>query len=582
MLDTIRNQKLFVISLIGIVVVSLMLTTTYAYQSIRVNYAASSNNNLTVEAGKLNVSYTSSDRINIDNIPLLKNYKLADYTEFTVDNAESTGKVAYLITLSELTYSSSLASSDFKYTLTLVNDDNTEEEVSFGNFSLLSSNQFDINFGGSTYRYLDAGEKDKLRLYLWIKETTGDQNDLENASFQGKITITSLFAHEVESTRLADVLINKANISTGINATTFNKNFDLNTITGVSTESDHFMAETEDDYGYSYVYRGNVIDNYVDFAGFIWRVVRINGDGSVRLILDGTLDLVKKEGESDYVYKNSALYALDTDGLIQFKTSPYNDNGHVGYMYGDFESNSTTYDEAHANINSSTIKTYIDTFYTQYLSTYQSDYIADTMFCADKTRAEGYTNLGFGTGTSNKTCYGAYDRLYKSSTKSTPTLKCVDRSKITDTALTDEQLSYSRYTSNIDASTHTNKGVLVNNDLTYPIGLMSADELVMAGAYKDKHNSSYYLYDAHGYATKVLSYNWWTMSPFFLSSDVYEFYSYVTGSSLDYYYISSSRGVRPVINLKANVLVDSGNGTKDYTYDDEGNVLTGPYTVKLT
>mgnify|MGYP003301165685 CR=1 FL=1 len=36
----------------------------------------------------------------------------------------------------------------------------------------------------------------------------------------------------------------------------------------------------------TYYFRGNVTNNYVDFAGFTWRIVRINEDGSVRLILD--------------------------------------------------------------------------------------------------------------------------------------------------------------------------------------------------------------------------------------------------------------------------------------------------------
>ena len=38
----------------------------------------------------------------------------------------------------------------------------------------------------------------------------------------------------------------------------------------------------------TYFYRGRVTDNYVSFAGYTWRILRINSDGSVRLILDGS------------------------------------------------------------------------------------------------------------------------------------------------------------------------------------------------------------------------------------------------------------------------------------------------------
>ena len=45
------------------------------------------------------------------------------------------------------------------------------------------------------------------------------------------------------------------------------------------------------------------------------------------------------------------------------------------------------------------------------------------------------------------------------------------------------------------------------------------------------------------------------------------------------YRVYSENGVRPVINLKENAVIVSGNGTKGYTYDNEGNVLTGPYNI---
>ena len=48
------------------------------------------------------------------------------------------------------------------------------------------------------------------------------------------------------------------------------------------------MYADNDDDGKTYYYRGSVAGNYVKFAGFYWRVIRVNGDGTVRLIYDGT------------------------------------------------------------------------------------------------------------------------------------------------------------------------------------------------------------------------------------------------------------------------------------------------------
>ena len=169
--------------------------------------------------------------------------------------------------------------------------------------------------------------------------------------------------------------------------------------------------------------------------------------------------------------------------------------------------------------------------------------------------------MGYGT---NKTYYAATERLYYSSgttsiTTATPTLECAKGATNT----------YSRYT--VDNYTTTN-GVNTNGDLTYPIALLSADELVMAGAFKSTSNKSYYLYDA--YANNLLAPFWWTMSPhYFRGGYAYEFFSSATSDSLyDIVSIGSTGvGSRPVINLSADVLVNGGNGTSE-----------SPYTVKLS
>ena len=96
-----------------------------------------------------------------------------------------------------------------------------------------------------------------------------------------------------------------------------------------TTDEGLYMAE--DDEGESYYYRGAVKNNYVSFAGFIWRIIRRNGDGSVRMLYSG---------------KSTS----DTGDNVTIGNSEFNnkywDPTYVGYKYNeDFslhESNGTT------------------------------------------------------------------------------------------------------------------------------------------------------------------------------------------------------------------------------------------------
>lgn len=392
--------------------------------------------------------------------------------------------------------------------------------------------------------------------------------------------------------------------------TILDESFDSSRITGISGETERKLIKAEDDYGTSYVYRGAVKDNYVNFAGFTWRIVRINGDGTIRLILDGTLDKTCVEYNTD---KTCKTYAGTT---TEFNIS-YNDNAYVGYMYGftggvtskcltkggineyTVDSSSTytskevcesaggrwagtAYETTHINKNSSTIKTNIDTFYETYIengTTKQYEkYLSDTIFCGDKSLSSSgignvSTQLGYGTGSANETYYAGSERLYHSSglssiTTANPTLKCAEG----------ESNTYSRYT--VEEQNRNN--VLTNGDLKHPIALLSADELVLAGAWGESGtftNQSYYLYDAYA---NVLSYSyWWTLTPYnFSGSSAIEYSSNATTYSLGRNSVYSSGGARPVINLRNDVLIESGNGTKQTTYDEDGNVLTGPYIIK--
>lgn len=196
MKDIIKNQKLFFISLIGIVVVSLSLISTYAYQSLQVEYKGKEE--LLVKAGVIDVSYTSTRRINLKNMPLSTNYINNDYTEFIIDNTNSTNDVSYKIRLVDLDYTKSLISNDFKYTIVRVNN-NDLEVLGEGSFINLVNNEYDFNTNTGEYINIKTGEKQTIRIYLWLNETKDNQNYLENSYFKGIVEINSVFTRDLES-----------------------------------------------------------------------------------------------------------------------------------------------------------------------------------------------------------------------------------------------------------------------------------------------------------------------------------------------------------------------------------------------
>ena len=93
---------------------------------------------------------------------------------------------------------------------------------------------------------------------------------------------------------------------------------------------------------------------------------------------------------------------------------------------------------------------------------------------------------------------------------------------------------------------------------TLKVGLITADEVEFAGG-KNANNTSYYLYNGQ---------NYWTMSPFdWYSSGIADVFFVRHDGYLDLWYVYSTYGLRPVINLKAGTLFAvGGNGTQNNPY----------------
>ena len=301
-------------------------------------------------------------------------------------------------------------------------------------------------------------------------------------------------------------------------------------ITGtLTTDTTGTIYSVADDWGTSYVYAGAPTDNWVQFAGFYWRIIRINGDGSIRLIYNGT---------------STATTGTSTQIQTSAYNSTYNDNAYVGYMYGSIGASS--YSATHANTNNSTIKGILDSWYkTNIVDKGHSDKVStEAGFCNDrKTQSgviSGYGTTGYGT---NATGYAPAGRLmsngrYKSS--QAPSLKC-------------SQIGNDMFT-----VSGSSKG---NHKLTYPVGLITSDEVVLAGGFGGSNNTSYYLYTNQYY---------WTMSPSDADSDGWAgVFLVLSDGNFGNRWVNRAWGVRPVINLKADITI-TGEGTSTDPYVVEG------------
>ncbi|HIS87248.1 MAG TPA: hypothetical protein IAB49_03860 [Candidatus Caccenecus avistercoris] len=247
----------------------------------------------------------------------------------------------------------------------------------------------------------------------------------------------------------------------------------------------------------TYYYTGKP-NNWVQFAGFWWRIIRINGDGSIRMIYQGTS-------------------ANEKGTRTQIRTSDFNNsannNMYVGYMYQS--------GVLHGLQQSSTIKNVLDSWYQSNLETNYGQYIdGNAGFCGDRR-----VSSGTGGGTSS-TDYQPYTRIRNSS----PSLSC-NKNDI--------------YT--------TDEFELGNGALTYPIGLISADEAMFAGIPWSGSNQNNYLYTGQYY---------WTMSPYgYYSSSNANVFRVWSNGSLYNGSVNNASGVRPVINLKSAIAI-TGSGSK--------------------
>jgi len=543
-----KKTKIMILSVIALVLVTIGIS--YAYWLV----TKSQEGENVITTGCLDITLNGENDITLSNqFPLSDEdgMKLTPYT-FTVTN-NCTTSVDYQINLEATgTESSAIKTTAIKVALDdmtpAVLDDKIGTDTTIA--GAYEARQLYI---GTLAPQSNTSEEDtaSFELRLWIDKDAPISE--MNKTFKSKISVTvgqGILNPFNEGTLAYDILSNNG----GIDAITEVTDFSVAT-----TAEDAGLYKAEDNFGTSYYFRGAPTNNYVKFGtwqetvtdGFVgcydpdqdtscdlngyetleaceanmethgyvrckefkygtdgkdmyWRIVRINGDGTIRLVYDG---MEKAPNGSEH----TAIVGKETYNEY------FQDEKYLGY----------TYDKDGIETDS-VIKDAVDRWYENNLKTNYEKYIADSIFCNDRqiTKYKYFDNNSRPIDKAEDATYiykyyGAHTRLDENKT---PSLKCEQKAD--------------RYTTN------TNKG---NGSLTNPVGLITADEVVMAGAKHTISNSSYYLYQ---------DYNFWTMTPkdFTYSEAGIFFVNNSNGLGLSFTFDEGGyTGVRPVINLKADV-----------------------------
>ena len=364
-----------------------------------------------------------------------------------------------------------------------------------------SSKNYTLDTEQSTCTYKDGSIIDNLSL-SYDSET----GELQISPFTTKGTKCTLYFNE--GILLKDAIL--ANAKRGEGTPNFSNTSCTNANDGSNCEEQTVgLYEEQTSLGTTYYFRGDVEDNYLIFADKYWRIIRVNEDGSVRIIYNGEKSEVDALGRETVLA--NGYYSGD---FTQIESSTFNNlsdkSYYVGFTY-------TINNQRPSNPNtgeSSTIKEILDSWYISSLQQYDSKIVSAPGFCNDRNTRSGDNWVTSET----DFYYAAYER-----TNGNPTFECSN-----------------------------------SNDLYITkIGLISADEVIYAGGTDNNSNYGYYLYTGDYY---------WTISPSYFDG----YYAYMFSVDYDGYlfndYIDNTYGVRPVINLSADIPLISGNGTISTPY----------------
>ena len=312
---------------------------------------------------------------------------------------------------------------------------------------------------------IEPNETIRTNIRIWFDEKKAPIVDDTNNYFKGHIEVISsdsAIKPTLQETILRDKTTIESKAKPDFTQAAFN-------------EEGLYVTDTAN--GKYYYYRGVVNNNYIRFSNNLWRIMGVNSDGTIKLVLETPISISK--------YTNNHKYA-DYAGL--------------------------KYDYDNRDVNNEILNT-LESWYKNNISANAEGYILENNYCNDSSSRTSGSHIYF----------GAYDRLV---TEINPTVVCPN-------------------TKSDFGGTYTLK-----------VGLITADEVALAGGVKDTSNYNYYLYNGTSF---------FTSSP----AEYYGNNAYMmivnSEGSIDIAKTDSDQGIRPVITIVGNVTYQ-GSGTRENPY----------------
>ena len=536
-----KTRKKYIVLVIVTIVVSVVALLGASYALLTMTLEG--DKTITLTAGILKVDFTDGNYINLDNaapISDAQGQKLTPYT-FTITN---TGNInAYYHVGLEEEDTNTLDNSYIRMKLT----NNKGYDSGISNVNMYGTGTFNIK----SEEVLEPGDKVTYTLWMWLDEAA--DNSAQGKEYKSKIVVTS-YDREQKSLALKQILEDNELQEEKENMFNYASNGNYMDMSSGPQNNPEYVTNglysAEDEDGVSYYFRGNVDNNNVQFGEYTsdyyvyeynyldfqtlescqeynsscsesnrvklasagdkmyWKIVRVNGDGSLRLIYNGT-------NPNSISSNPSSLGETYAVGQTPYNLES-NDPKYTGYTYD--------------NGTDSFIKKEVDTWYKNTLgsSSYDSKVLGGR-FCSDSSGYKKDTDYGFPS--MNYNVFASYDRLWQSATgytkENSPTLKCPVTSE-----------SY-------------------GGSYRLKAGLITADELVLGGENPGVTTDSYLNPgDSEMY--------YWSMTPaaFYNGRAIV----WVEYEILDGNFVINTGAVRPVINVTTDNGFTSGDGTAENVY----------------
>ena len=456
-----------------------------------------------------------------------------------------------------------------------------------------STNKYYKLVEGATIKSLGSTQSVRWKITGRYYNLNASQAQLGGKNFTGKIYAISKGCSSEDGTTVKkgyETILADNGGKTTIEAKTAD-------FTTIETSNAGMYSYTEGT-GKTYYYRGAVKNNYVSFAGFIWRIIRRNGDGSIRMIYSGKSTSDTGEditlGKSAYNEKywdptyvgykynedfslyennsitgynafiNTAKYDFGTGYIFDISTRKFNLTGDIKQL---------TWKDNHDEIVKNNLYSCLnnDCNIVYKIVAYQSDTIM-------KVQPISYSSnnlIGTLANKNDSPIKKALDNWYKYNlinynTHIYNSTYCNDRSIgfgsgyliSQNTTYGAYERLYSNSLPSLKCIQDTDKFSTTNENakLDYPIALITADEIAYAGGVTDKENKKFYLYNGKNSYTISPSYfdSYWTLSHMFTLD--------LNGSLEIRKNLSNVYLIRPVINLKSDVTISLGDGTADAPY----------------